>query len=432
MSYIDNNGLQIMITFPNGKVYDTSSLVSFVFIESINTQPIGVFRIADYGSKGLGINNGEFVSLLFSNTSDNVTSTKASMVTLLIDKITAEQTDGPNTLYAINFTVTNRELLKKKTISYKGVSSEAIKKIVDEYKSTHNVSSNVASKCADKMIWRLVSDNMWEQLYSVIGNSFIPNDYLYWAWDDVNNVIKVSSFNTESQFDEYQLCVPNNDSNSTTNNVMTFNQKSNLVTYKYSGDKRYNDLGKNRDKLFPNVAFTGVRQGTMQECLVKGTCFEDTLSAMGDTSRKDVLAASGLDDDKAAYGDLKIIRNWPNNVHNMYSVAPVFRDYKLATYAKKMNIQLSNVMGPVLGSKLGVIAMGLGYKSSGNIEYDNKYSDSYLVYGKTISYSSNTTDKFGRSVNGSNAITSTLTLISNNLNANDNYIQDMLKRLGTT
>lgn len=431
MSFIANNGLQIMIQFSNGLVHDLTSLVDFYFIQAMNTRPVGVFRIADYGSKGIRINNGDFANLIFTKTSDNVQKEKASIITILIDKITADQTDGPNTLYSINFSVTTKEQLKKKTIAYKGNSIDALQSIIDDYKGNYSTFSNLSSKCADKMTWRIVSDNMWEQLNTVVSKSFIPNDFLYWCWDDVNNTFKISSFNSELQYDEYQLAITDNDNIAPSDTVMTFLQKPNITLYKYNGDKRYNDLGKNRNLLFPNVAFTGVREGKMQECLVKGTCFEDTLSAMGDNSRSKILAASGLDDNKVAYGELKVIRNWPNNVHNMYSVAPVYRDYKISTFAKKMNIQLHNVMGPVIGSKFGVLAMGLGYKTSGRIEYDNQYSDSYIVASKIISYDSNTTDKFGRTVNGSGPINSTITLMSSNLDTTDDYIQDILKKLGT-
>ena len=430
MSFLDNNGLQIMVTFSNGLLFDMGNLLSFYFINTINIKPSGYFRMADYGSKNIQVNNGDFATVLFSNTTDNPSTAKASGFSILIDEITAEKTDGPNTMYLIKFSVCNKEQLVKKTVAYKGNSVDSIRKIFDEYAVKYSIAPDTTSKCADKMTWRVISDNMWEQLDTITEKSFIPNDYLYWCWDDVNNIMKVSSFNTERSVDEYQLCLPSNDNIGTTGDSTTLLQKSNLVLYKYLGDKRYNDLAKNRDKLFPSVAFSGVRDGKMQECLVKGSCFEDTLASMGDNSRKDVLAASGLTDGKVAYGNLKIIRNWPNNVHNMYSVAPIFRDYKLATYAKKMNLQLHNTVGPVLGSKIGTIAMGLGYKTSGVIEYDNTYSDSYLVYSKVISYESSTTDRYGRKVNGSNPVCSTLTLISDNLKTSEEYIQSTLKKLG--
>jgi hypothetical protein len=79
------------------------------------------------------------------------------------------------------------------------------------------------------------------------------------------------------------------------------------------------------------------------------------LQSNGDTSKSTILEQTGMKDKNAVYGDLRIIRNYPNNTHKMYSLAHTIREYYISTYAKNVHMYLYNTLGPEIGSKVSVV-----------------------------------------------------------------------------
>ena len=429
MSFQTETGLQISLLLPNGLAYNTSSFANFTYVTSLNTQPAGVIKLIDYEST-ISINSGDFITIVFSNTSDDGITPKASRFTAVIDEVLLLKTDGPNTMYEMSYTVCNKLQLQKKTQAYKGTSVDAMVSVLESYNQAHSVFPELSNICSDKMIWRLVSDDMWEQLTNIVSYSHAPGDMIFWVWDEVNNCVKISSLNKERSFDEYQVFMPTVDAVTDTANASEHSSTKNLTIHKYLSEIRANDLGKNRKSLFPNIAFSGVRDGKMQDCKIAGGCLDDTLNAMGHDIRKKALAASDLSDPKATFGDLKVIRNWPNNTHQFYSTAPTARDMKISIFAKKLTIQTYNNIGPAIGTKVGVASMILGYKTEGKLKLDPLYTDSYIVTMKTISYDPYMVNKKGGKVNAGNPITTTFVLRSDNFGENPEYVDYLIKRLG--
>ena len=86
MSFQTETGLQISLLLPNGLAYNTSSFANFTYVTSLNTQPAGVIKLIDYEST-ISINSGDFITIVFSNTSDDGITPKASRFTAVIDEV---------------------------------------------------------------------------------------------------------------------------------------------------------------------------------------------------------------------------------------------------------------------------------------------------------------------------------------------------------
>ena len=110
----------------------------------------------------------------------------------------------------------------------------------------------------------------------------------------------------------------------------------------------------------------------------------------------------------------------------MYSFADTYREYKLATHAKRVELQIYNNLGPPLGSKVSFIKTSDAYKS-GDASYDKVVSDKYILIEKVISYNVKKANVAGgnETMASSNFITK-LTLIS------DNFTTDITQAVEST
>jgi len=419
--------LNIVIQF--GEILIThADLLRFEYSNAINTVPSGQFTLIDKNSDFVKAKSGDFGRIIFTNTTD-VATDKFSSIEFIVDDIIQEDVVAANSVYRLMWSAGNKAQLKKKTRSFSGNSVDAMAEVFNIMEIENNPYPSDASKPTDRMVWRNIQENMWDQLDTIVSKSFLKNDYLFWAWDDVNNKFKISSLGLEKEYEDRFILTQSSESVTSTSAGKAFLDNPNFTIWQYDKQKTMNDLGKHREKLFPNVSFSGIRGSKLLTAGVKQASFSELLTEMGDIKQNEVMEASGLDDKTDTFGNLKIKRHWPNNTHNLYSFADIYRNYKISTYAKIIMVQTYNNVGPALGSKVSVIKMGDDYRIRG-LSLDVDFSDAFIVQEKLISYNPVTDLSPTGPKNVNLEFVTTLKLVSDNFaGTGEEHIAKIFKQL---
>jgi len=270
----------------------------------------------------------------------------------------------------------------------------------------------------DNMNWITPQSNLWDQLDAVVQRSYRNNDYIFWSWDDVNDTFKISSFDIEKKLDNKYILMESDNAVGSTNTSKALSTKGDFTIWYYDNVQKMNRLGINYTKIFPNIAFSGIIEGELESSGFRQVSFIDMLKERGDDKIEEILAYE--DGQPLSYGDLVIKRHWPNNVHKMYSFSDIYRDYKLGVYAKRVEVQIYNNVGPPLGSKVTFIKTSDGFKT-GDTSYDKTFSDEYIIIEKVITYNakSPTVTASNEKMTSANFITK-LTLASDNFDPSNN------------
>lgn len=401
-----------------GTIFEMGNILSFTFNNSINKKPSGEFIINDTEGTTLYEMSGNYGSIMFSNIGDGLDD-KNSSISFIVDSMLKVSQVNKTTTYKVIWSAGSPELLMKESWAVIGNSVDAMIAIGKKYK-TKTTELMTASKFplpSDTMVWRYITDNAWESYNRTITKSYSNDDYMFWVFDDLNNNIKISSFKFEKAKQDSSLMIFSENAKTSVDHVKTILDKPRLTVWAYGNNTRYNNLGDNKDKLFPNVAFSGANNGELNNAGCVGPCFDSVLQSNGDTSKSTILEQTGMKDKNAVYGDLRIIRNYPNNTHKMYSLAHTIREYYISTYAKNVHMYLYNTLGPEIGSKVSVVMYSNDRKVRGNL-IDTQYTDEYIITDKTISFSHLTPTITGSTV------TKNTTEISVLLKMKSNHLKD--------
>ena len=427
VSNTSNSNLSVVLIF-DGVTYNSQNILDFKLVHDVNSVPKGTIKLVDSNSTFVRNTTGNYGSVFFTNTTDGQSTEKYATYTFIVDSIVLDRVTGSNSVYNISFHLGNEYQIQKETATYTGPSSSAMEQIFNKRKAT--VVNKLKQPPTDTMTWRVVQDNIWESLDTIASHSFKGNDYIYWCFDDVNNTWKISSFLTEmSEAPKYIIM----DSD---NAVMpTDNAKLNLsnppMTIWYSSQKnKQNDLAKHKEELFPNVSLSGFVDTKTQICNCSMDCFAEILLSIGDTSQQKIKDMTQMNKNNLVFGPLKVIRHWPLNVHQMYSLAKVYREYKRATFTSKIvTIKLANTVGPPVGSKVAYVSTAPDFRRKG-ITLDNYYAGSYLILSKSYDYGSEGMDAVGRTRSQTRPFFTYLTLCSDSLVDESNDITSLVNSLG--
>lgn len=424
------SNLGLMLAMDNN-IFTHASVPNFTFANIINKTPACELSMIDTQSSFIRERSLGFLSIYFTNTTDNIDD-KSSVITGIINDINNEKQVSGNSVQVIKWSAGTQEQLINTTRAWNGSSVEALVNIFEERKVRFNNMTEDKVDSVDNMWWRFPQDTMWESLDACVERSYIRDDYLFWAWDDVNDNFKISSFNLEmAQSDRYLLIQSESAKTSTAaGKALLDNPK--ITVWSFDNQIKRNDLGKNRDKLFPNLYLSGTKDGKYKASNVEKGCFSAVLSEMGDTSKETIADATDIKDPNTTFGPRKIVRHWPNNTHKYYSLAKMYREYKLATYGKVIYVQIYNQMGPPLGSKVTVLSAGNDYKIRG-FTLDRRASDKYILIEKYFDWGTESPNRLLKTVPNSSEWVTTLKLVSNNVNDGDpDHIADVLKSLGAS
>ena len=114
-----------------------------------------------------------------------------------------------------------------------------------------------------------------------------------------------------------------------------------------------------------------------------GDCYDALMQHYGAMNAKQTAEKFSLPDTKSVYGDLKVINNFPGNVHKSYCIAEQIRLRHLTEYSKLVAIGLTNCIGPAVGSRVYVYSLKPA-KNGGVEGPDMYYTDEYIVVAKRI------------------------------------------------
>lgn len=417
--------VKIMIQLDN-LVFTSASLLRFDVYNAMNTIPSGLFVLVDKNSDFVVAKSGDYGTMYFTDTSDT-NMEKASEIPFIIDEMTQIEHNGANSAYQIKWSAGNKSALRTTTRAFKGTSLEALMDICEYHENlgVELLTDLEFEKPNDSMTWRYIQDNMWESLESVVSRSYMKNDYLFWAFDDVNNYIKISSLNLEKSLEDSHLFIHSDNGSSAGREVRRRYVEPEVTVWAYNGETRANELGKNRAKLFPNVAFSGVSDTDLNQAGFKKACFASVLKSMGDDKQAEMQDITGLNDTNEVFGDLQVRRHWPNNTHKMYSLSDVYRDYKISTYGKVMYVKIYNNVGPSIGTKASILAMSNDMKVRG-LNIDTTYTDTYILAEKAIHFGTAEGTTTGRvKGTGNDEMITILKFVSDNFGTNG--LDDTLK-----
>lgn len=404
--------VKIVIQFDN-YVFTSTSILRFDLVNSMNKIPTGEFVMVDTNSNFVVAKSGDYGTIFFTDTSDN-NEEKASAIPFIVDNMSKVENSGSNTSYRVKWTAGTKESIRKTTRAFKGTSLEALMDVCEyhKYLGIEILTDLEFEKPTDSMTWRFIQDNMWEAFHTVVDQSYMKNDYIFWVFDDVNNYIKISSLNLEKSLDDKHLFIYSDNANAATSEVKKRFTEPEVTIWTYNGDIRDNEV--DRKKLFPNVSLSGIRETNYNQAGFKKACFSKVLQSMGDSKQAEIQAYTGLDDNRDVFGDLQVVRHWPNNTHKMYSLAKTYRDYKRATYTKIMYLKIYNTLGPSIGSKVSVMALSDDIKVRGE-NLDTVYTDTYIVSDKQIRFTTIEGTTTGRlKGTGNNELVTIIKLVSDN------------------
>lgn len=416
-----------------GNTFYQSEFVSLLFHISLNAPPNGELRLLDRSGKGItGSESGSLMVFEFNNTSDDKTQKQSSM-TCIIDSITEFVSNAENTGYIIKFTAGNSSVLNKISAAYTGNSAGVMTQVYNKFKaSTLNslglVPLDSSIQLSDTMTWRLIAEDMWEQLTSVVNRSYIPNDYMYWTWDDVNNNLVISSLGiSKSQPDKYIFIQDDSAIGSTTESKVIATNPS-YTKWKFSDITRSADVGSKRSMLYPNAVISSIDSTNLVTGNLSNGCFAQTVASTGNTSGTTLQQKTNLGTN-VAYGKLDIHRHNKSNMHNMYTSAEQMRNYVYSTYSKIVRVLIHNNSGPPIGSRVIVLCIPNNYRTGGSVNLDAHYSDSYIVTEKNITFDAIETGHNGRPSPTTGRQRTLITLASDNF-AGDGT--DAIKKAATT
>jgi hypothetical protein len=426
-SNTDAGNLAVVLNF-DGAIYNSESISDFKLVHNINEVPRGTIKLIDANTTFVRNTTGNYGSFFFTNTTDGQQTEKYATYTFVVDSVNTEMITGSNTLFEINFHMGNEFQIQKETAAYTGPSSTVIEQIFKKRKST--VVNKITNPPTDTMTWRVIQDNLWESLDTIVGHSFKGNDYIYWCFDDVNNTWKISSFLTEMTEPAKYVILDNDNSINPTNNARTNLTSPPVTIWPSSQEYKRNELAKYKEDLFPNVSFSGFVDTKNQVANFRTNCFSEFLQSIGDNSQEKIKTLTQLNTSNLVFGNLKVLRHWPLNVHPMYSFSKVYRDYKIATYkAKVVTIRLNNTVGPPIGSKVAFITTRNDFRRNG-LKLDEYYCANYIILSKSYEYGAEGPDKMGRDRPKSQPFITILTLYSDGLVDESNEMRDLFSKIG--
>ncbi len=412
-------------------IFTHASVSNFTMSNIINMKPICDLSVIDTQSSFVRERSLGFLSIYLTNTTDDVTE-KSSRLAGIIDDIENEKQVSGNSVQRIKWSAGTESQLINNTKAWNGSSSEVLGKIFEERNTSVNNMTTGNIDATDNMWWRFPQDTMWESLESCVKHSYIRDDYLFWAWDDVNDNYKVSSFNLEMAQSDRYILVESESAKTSTAAGLALLDNPKVSVWSFDNRIKRNELGKNRDKLFPNLHFAGTREGEYKDASIQKGCFSEVLADMGDMSQQTIAQATDIKDPLTTFGPRIVKRHWPNNTHKYYSLAEMYREYKLATYGKVIYVQLYNQVGPPIGSKVTVLTAGNDYKTRG-FSLDRFASDKYILVEKYFDWGTEKPNRILKTSPVSSEWVTTLKLVSNNITDGDpDHIASLLKSLGAT
>lgn len=427
LSNTSGSNLSVALYF-DGMLYNPQNISDFKLTHKINEVPMGTMKLIDSNTSTVRNTTGNYGSFFFTNTTTGQQAEKYATYPFVVDSVNTDMISGSNTIFEINFHVGNEPQIQKETAAYTGPSTTVMEQIFKKRQTT--VVNKLKSPPTDSMTWRVIEDNLWDSLDVITKYSFKENDYIFWCFDDVNNTWKISSFLTEMAEANQYVILDNDNSINPTDNAKNNLSSASITIWPSSQEYKKNSLALYKNELFPNTSFSGFIGTKTQVANFRTNCFSEFLQSIHDDSQEKIKKLTELNRNELVFGDLRVIRHWPLNVHPMYSFAKIYREYKIATYkAKVVTIKLNNTIGPPIGSKVAFLTTKNDFRRNG-LKLDEYYCANYIITAKTYDYGVDGPDNMGREKPQSRPFVTYLTLESDSLIDESNAMKDLLDKMG--
>ena len=248
----------------DGVLFTSTEFVDFTLVNRINEPPSGYFRIVDTNSEFMNTGSATYGKMIFTNTSDG-SNKKSSELDFHVTEMINEKVESANSLHFISWKAGITQHNKKITAAYKGNSAKVMEEIFAKAQAPNDIKfpGSQLEYPNDTMTWITAQANMWEQLDAVVSKSYRQNDYVFWAWDDVNNTFKISSFQVEKKLADKYIILESDNAVGSTKSVKDIATDDSFTIWYYDNVQTMNRLGLDYKKIFPNVAFSGIVDGDM-------------------------------------------------------------------------------------------------------------------------------------------------------------------------
>ena len=247
-----------------------------------------------------------------------------------------------------------------------------------------NLITGDAANLTDTMTWRYVNSNLVDKLRTTVDHSAMVGDYMFWTYDIVSQSIIISSLNTSKKVSTPMACIYSQDARTSTASSRFVDSNTNSEAWLYYQEERMTNKGDNLAESFPNIVASNIdSKGKADVSNCYGDCYDSLMQHYGAMNAKQTAEKFSLPDTKSVYGDIKVINNFPKNVHSSYCMAEQIRLRHLTEYSKLMAIGLTNCVGPAVGSRVYVYSLKPA-KNGGTEGPDMYYTDEYIVVSKRI------------------------------------------------
>lgn len=367
------------------RIFDSSDLSELSMNIPLNELPYGTATLLVTNLPEFRLDKGCFGRFLFLNTGyKDVDGSGFSFMVL-----SASQSVVNEGTISIKFDwkMASPEILKKDTVAVKGSSLDAMLDVLKSYGDNipHvNLITGEAANLTDTMTWRYVNCNLVDKLRTTVEHSAMVGDYMFWCYDIVSRSIIISSLNTSKKVSTPMACIYSQDAITSTASSRFVDTNTGSEAWLYAQEERVTNKGENFSASFPNIVYSSVdSKGRADVSNCYGECYDSVMKHYGAMGSEQVAAKYGIKDTKSVYGDLKVVNNFPGNVHNSYCIAGDVRLRHLSEYSKIMAIGLMNCVGPSVGSRVYVYALKPS-KNGGTDGPDMYYTDEYIVIAKRI------------------------------------------------
>ena len=350
---IDNAEVELYLM---GRVYSSSLVTKFVLNIPLNGVPYGIATVMNVDDSNAIIHSGEYGIMKFNNTgSQAMDKTPLAFVVMETSPIQVIQGTN-NSIQNISFRLGAFETMDTRTFQKYGTSTETMQQVFKHRQIDEPVIVIPPKTTGDMMNWIVVKSDMEKTLNHIVEHSFLE-DY------------------------KHQLLMYYVNAKRGGNASMFEDSDSGYVTWFYTTDNRWSDAGNNKKDLFPHITYMTLTDNKPDVGLCDNPCFSKLLKGAGYTNQEEIdnsFGPSGY-----SFGDAYTIRDCTVNTHNMYQVSPFIRRRYMASMGKKMNVTLTNLMGPDVGTSVYVYAKSKELRDDFSAP-DPIYCDEYVVLGKQI------------------------------------------------
>lgn len=375
---IDNASIEIYLM---GRVYPNSLVSKFVLNIPLNGIPYGIATVKNVDDANAIIHTGEYGIMKFNNTGSQ-TMDNTPLTFVVIEASPIQVVTGTNNSFQnISFRLGAFETMDTRTFQKYGTSTETMQQVFKHRQIDEPVIVIPPKTTGDMMNWIVVKSDMENTLNHIVEHSFLEGDYVYYTFSTEKCNYLVSSINRSKEYYKHQLFMYYVNAKRGGNASMFEDSDSGYVTWFYTTDNRWSDAGKHKKDLFPHITYITLTDNKPDVGLCDNPCFSKLLKGAGYTNQDETDNSFG----PAGYslGDAYTIRDCTVNTHNMYQVSPFIRRRYMASLGKKMNITLTNLMGPDVGSSIYVYVKSKELRDDFAAP-DPIYCDEYVVLGKQI------------------------------------------------